>query len=66
VRGVTEKKQLAVAHRLGYEAAHRGDALLQNWSIGELPAIVCSHSRAQFGPNAVVGPVGNIFLGITL
>src|ERR1700733_10261135 len=45
VRSVTEKKQIAVAHRLGYEAAHRADALLQDWTVGELPSVAGSHSR---------------------
>ena len=66
VRGVAQQKQLAVAHGLGDEAAHRRDAFLQHGAVGECPAVARRHARAQFGPDAVVGPLGDILFGIAL
>ena len=48
---------------VGDEAAHRGDALVEQRSFGEREAVVGGQARRQLGPDAVVGPVVEALVG---
>ncbi len=52
-------------HRLGDEAAHAGDALLEDRPLGERPA-VDPEPRLQLGPDALVRPLGDVLVGAAL
>src|ERR1700678_3256717 len=51
-----------MAHRLGYEAAHAGDALVQDGAGAELPAWDGEPER-QLVPDAVIGPPADVLAG---
>ena len=65
MRGVPGEEKPAVLHRLGDEAAHAGDALLEHRPLGERPA-VDPEPRLQLAPDAVVGPLGDVLVGPAL
>ena len=65
MRGVASQKQTAKLHGFHHKAAHAGDALLNHGTFGKTPAGT-RQARMQFLPNAFIGPVLNIFVGITL
>src|SRR5215207_6123099 len=48
-------------HRLGDEAAHAGDALVQHRTFGEPPAAP-RKPRLQLGPDALVRPIGDVLV----
>ena len=52
VHGVPGQEQPPPLHRLDHEAAHRGDALLQDRPLGERPAAAPSPSRARSSPRS--------------
>ena len=54
MRGVAGKKKPAMAHRLHHEAAHGGDALLENGPF--LQFIAAAETLVQFLPDARIGP----------
>ena len=65
VRGVAGEEQPLVPHRLGDEAAHRGDRLLQDRPVPQLPAVGGREPRAQLGPDPLVGPCLDVVAGST-
>ncbi len=66
VRGVAGKEQASVLHRLGDETAHRRDALLRDPADARRPAVFAGEARLQLGPDAVVGPLRDVFVGTAL
>src|SRR5262249_26219348 len=64
MRGVAGQEQPAVLHRLRYEAAHGGDALLQETALGE-PA-GAADGGVKLMPDAFIGPGLNVIVGRAL
>jgi len=62
VGGVTGEVEAAELHGFDDEAAHAGDAFLDDGTFGELPAVVSSETLLQLVPDAVVGPEREIFI----
>ena len=63
MRGVSRKKQVAVAHGFGDETAHRRNALLKNGTFIRPPSVVGREAGIEFPPDPVVRPVFDIFIG---
>ena len=57
---VAGKEQTAVLHRLGDEAAHRRDALLQHLAFDELAR--AAEPLVQLVPDARIGPIGDVLV----
>ena len=66
MRGIASQEQPAVLHRLGDDAAHRRDVLLRDHARVGLPPIVGPQPRRQLLPDAIVGPLLEVFVGLAL
>ena len=53
-------------HGLADEAAHGDDALLNDRALSWRPAVVGRQPSAEFGPDALVRPVGDVVVWIAL
>ena len=65
MRRVASEEEAPVPHRLADVAAHPGDALLDDRSLGERPALE-SEAELELLPDAVVRPLGEVLVGTAL
>ena len=66
MRGIAREHQPAIAHRLHDEAAHCRDALLQDRAFDEVRRVVAFEAAVQLVPDAFVGPLREVFVGLAL
>src|SRR5262249_26859726 len=66
VRRIAGEEQAAVLHRFDDEGTHRDDSLLEDWTLGERPAVGGGKPRPELLPDAVVRPVGGAIFGVAL
>jgi len=66
VGGVAGEVEAAELHGFDDEAAHAGDAFLDDRAFGEFPAVVSGEALLQFVPDAIVGPEREVFIGRAL
>ena len=66
VCGVTGEEQPTEPHRFDDEAAHPRDALLKDWPLVRSPPVGGREPQAQLGPDAVIAPSRDIFVGRAL
>ena len=62
---VAGQEEASVPHRLGDEAAHRRDPLLEHRALRERPAGE-AEPDLQLLPDALVGPLGDVLVGAAL
>ena len=62
VRRIASEKQLAVAHRLGDEAAQRRDALLDRRTRRHARGDVLADAQLEFVPEAIVAPLLDVIV----
>ena len=65
VRGVAREEETTVPHRLADVAPHPRDALLEDRPLGQRPPFE-AETRLQLLPDALVRPLGEVFVGTTL
>src|ERR1035437_8438343 len=61
VCGVADQEQLAETHRVAHQAAHRGDALVEDLPVLECPARGAK-PYIQLLPDAIIRPVRDVFV----
>src|SRR6202034_2304149 len=67
MRRVSCEKEFSVLHRFDHKAAHSRNSLLQDRPLGELPfSVGRSQSDVELLPDALVGPVLDVFVGRAL
>src|SRR5262245_11781630 len=66
VRGVSGKKHPPVLHRFDDEAPHRRDAFLNDRPLFQREVAAGVQPRLQLPPDAVIGPVGDLFARVAL
>src|SRR5918999_3532435 len=65
VDGVAGQEQAPVLHGLGHEAAHRGDALLDDRPLLERPALA-REASVQLLPDPLIRPALDVLVGLAL
>src|SRR5262249_49530349 len=66
VRGVSGQKEPPVLHRFDDEAAHRRDAFLNDRPFFQREIAARIEPRLQLPPDAIVRPVGDLFVRVGL